>query len=348
MINKRILLAVSLLSALVASPAVFAINNLEIGGVVEVEYSSISNYDDTKESGFALATVEFGINAELNKFVDFNILALHEDGDTDPWEIDEATVSLHARDNIYYIYAGRLYVPFGNFDTNMVSDPLTLELGETREAAVQVGVEFAGLNASYFAFNGETIEASDAAIGNDQSDQYGYALSYSFEVNKLTLNTGLSYINNISESNGIVDNLGTATVAPELVEYVSGNSAFVVVDYGPIKVITEKVAARDEFDSAELPWLARGAQPEATNTELAVSFPVFGREMVITVGQQKTVEASALGLPEKRSLVAVGISLFANTSLTIERLTDTDYGLNDGGTGEKARATTVQLLAVKF
>jgi len=348
MIDKRILLTVLLSSVLVTSPAVLALDKLEIGAVVEVEYSSITNYDNTEESGFALATVEFGINAQLNDFVDFHILVLHEDGDTEPWEVDEATVAMYDREKMFNLTAGRLYVPFGNYDSNMISDPLTLELGETREAAIQVGVDYAGVSASVFSFNGETIEAEDVVAGKDKVDQYGYALSYAFEKGRFNLNAGLSYINNIAESAGIFGSLGTATVAPELVEYVAGNSAFLVTELGPVKIIAEKVAARDEFDFAELPWLTRGAQPEATNAELAVTFSVFGKEMVITVGQQETAEALALGLPEKRSIVAIGMSLFGVTSLTIERLTDTDYSTADGGTGSKARATTVQLLAAKF
>jgi len=32
--------------------------------------------------------------------------------------------------------AGQLYVPFGAFETGLISDPLTLEIGETRESTV--------------------------------------------------------------------------------------------------------------------------------------------------------------------------------------------------------------------
>jgi hypothetical protein len=349
MIDKRILLTVLLSSVLVTSPAVLALDKLEVGAVVEVEYSSITNYDNTEESGFALATVEFGINAQLNDFVDFHILVLHEDGNTEPWEVDEATVAMYDREKMFNLTAGRLYVPFGNYDSNMISDPLTLELGETREAAIQVGVDYASVSASVFSFNGETIEAEDVVAGKDKADQYGYALSYAFEADRFNLNAGVSYINSIAESGGIFDNLTSATAVPELVEYVAGNSAFVVVGYGPVKLITEKIAAKDEFDVAELPWLVtQGAQPKASNTELSLSFPVLGKEVVISVGQQITAEALALELPEKRSIAAIGVSLFGNVSLTIERLTDTDYAIADGGTGDKARATTVQILAAKF
>lgn len=351
MINKRIFLAISVLSGLVASPSVFAMDNVTISGLVEAEYSAVTNYDNTEESGFALATVELGIDAKLNDYVDGHILALHEDGDTEPWEIDEGTITLHAKDNLYFLTAGRMYVPFGNFDSNMVSDPLTLELGETRESAVQIGVQFAGLNVSVFSFNGETIEAADAAVGNDKSDQHGYAVSYAFEKDKFSLNVSASYIKSIAESDGIFGNLIGAN-PEQFMDYVAGNSAFLAVSFSLVTVIAEKVTAKDEFDVSNLDWNGVGAQPETSNVEVAVTFPVVGKDVTVAVGQQKTTEALALGLPEKRSLAAVSVSLFENTSLSIERLTDTDYAITDvttsfTGTGDKARATTVQL-AVEF
>ena len=36
------------------------------------------------------------------------------------------------------ITGGLLYLPFGVFETNMISDPLTLDLGEKRDPAVVV------------------------------------------------------------------------------------------------------------------------------------------------------------------------------------------------------------------
>lgn len=135
-------------------------------------------------------------------------------------------------------------------------------------------------------------------------------------------------------------------------DYVAGNSAFLAVSFSLVTVIAEKVTAKDEFDVSNLDWNGVGAQPETSNVEVAVTFPVVGKDVTVAVGQQKTTEALALGLPEKRSLAAVSVSLFENTSLSIERLTDTDYAITDvttsfTGTGDKARATTVQL-AVEF
>jgi len=50
-----------------------------------------------------------------------------------------------------YLTAGKMYVPFGNFESNMIQDPVTLEIGETRESAGQVGFEHSGFYGSAYA-----------------------------------------------------------------------------------------------------------------------------------------------------------------------------------------------------
>jgi len=332
-----------MIAGLIPASNAWAENSVAIGGVIEAEYGAVKFDDGTRESGYALATVELGIDAKLNEFVDGHILVLHEDGATEPWEVDEATITVHAKNNLYFVSAGRMFVPFGHYDSNMISDPLTLELGEIREAALQAGMEEAGITLSGFTFNGDTIEASDALAGNDEADQYGYAISYTLEEGPVSFAVGAGYINNIADTDGISGNLA----APELVQYVAGNSAFLQVAYKPVSIIVEQVSAADEFDVTELAWQARGAQPVATNSEIAVSFPVGGMEMTVAAGKQTTEEAVALGLPETRSLAAVRIAIYDKTTLAFESMTEDDYSLADGGTGETTKTTTVQL-AMEF
>lgn len=376
--SKGLLLTV-MLPGLMAAPTLMAMDNIAISGVIEAEYGASTGYGDpvtgasgAKESGYSLATVELGIDARLNANVDGHILVLHEDGDTEPWEVDEGTVTLHAKDNLVFLTAGRMYVPFGHFDSNMVSDPMTLELGETREAAVMAGVEYKGINFSVFAFNGETIEDSDNVAGekDDTSDQHGFSLSYTFESDKFNISAGYSCINSIAESGLVYDSLGNfyagdpAEKEGELKDYVGGTSIYLTAAYGPVSFIAEKLSARDSFNVAELDFYAvgapaAGAQPEASNIELAATFPVAGMEVTVGIAQQTTSEALALQLPEKSTLFTVSAGIYKNTTLSIESRTDTDYAVTDNatyddgtgpalhtGTGDKAKTLTVQLAVV--
>lgn len=341
-INK---FSLPVLLSLMASSSVLAAtgDDVEISGVIEAEYFS-SDFGG-KESGAALATFELGIDAKINENVDGRVLILHED-DPDPavgdtWEVDEGTITLHSKDNQFYFTAGRMYLPFGNFETNMVSDPFTLEMGEIREAALLVGMEMSGLSVSVFNYNGETIKNEDNLAGNDEADQFGFAVGYSYVKDKLTLDVGFSYLNNIADTDGIAGNTpGT------LVDYVDGNAVYLIVGFEPMTLIIEQVSA-DEFDVADLAFRGVGAEPGATNIELAATLSVAGRDVTVAIGIQETEEASGLGLIEEATFFAVSTELYKNTSLALELASGDDYSVADGGTGAEADAMTLQL-AVGF
>ena len=96
--------------------------------------------------------------------------------------------------------AGRMYVPFGSYESNMVSDPLTLDLGETSETAIMVGMESGNISGSLYTFSGDTDETS--ATDNDALS-FGGNITYRTD----TLWMGASYISNIADSDGIQDML---------------------------------------------------------------------------------------------------------------------------------------------
>lgn len=120
---------------------------IELSGLIEVEAGYVSidpkEGDSSDESDIAVATVELGVDAEITKHVLGHVLFLYEDGED--ISVDEATITLSGEDVIpAYLTAGEMYVPFGNFESHMISDPLTLEIAETREAAIQVGGQSGG------------------------------------------------------------------------------------------------------------------------------------------------------------------------------------------------------------
>lgn len=109
-----------------------------LGGVVEVEAGFVNEDDSAMgdSSDIALATVEIGLDAKLNKNVEAQIVLLYEDGED--FTVDEGTITLTGPYG-EFITAGKMYVPFGMFNSHFISDPLTLELGETNESAILIG-----------------------------------------------------------------------------------------------------------------------------------------------------------------------------------------------------------------
>ena len=335
------------LGCISALPLALAMNaeatEVEISGVIEAEVGFSSDFNDVDTSDIALATVELGFDAEINDRVSGHLLLLHEDDSTEPMEVDEGIITLDLT-NGWSLSAGRMYVPFGSYETNLVSDPLTLELGETREAAVLIGYEANGFYGSAYAFNGDTIEASTPA-GEDTIEHFGASFGYVWENGDMSLDVGVDYISSLGDSDGISGGLPDvdADELPDpLVSYVSGTALHANYTQGELSVIFEYVSS-DDFDASELAFNAQGASLSAFNLEAGYGFD-WGSA---AIGYQATDEAVALGLPESRILVAVSKEIFENTSLSFEYAMDDDYGTSDGGTGKDGSSATIQL-AVEF
>jgi len=306
--------------------------NVEIGGVIEVEAGHHSPYEGDSTSDMVLATAEIGIAAQVNAWVAGEITLLYEEDDTD-LEVDVATISVAPPDGPWVINAGQFYVPFGVFESNMVSDPLTLEIGETRETAAQAGFETGGAFGSLYVFNG-----SNKKNGDDRINNWGAHLGYGLESDSFTFSSAVSYINDIGDSDTLQDVLASNDVT----DYTAGWSLSAMVETGPFTLIGD-----DEFDAGTLEFNGAGAKPSAWNIEAGYGFSIADRGAMFAIGYQGSSEALAIELPERRLLAALSVEIMDNTALSFEWAHDTDYDVADGGTGENADTLTAQL-AVEF
>ncbi|MEW5756386.1 MAG: LbtU family siderophore porin [Pseudomonadota bacterium] len=304
-----------------------------ISGLVEVEVNRAKDFAGDKSGAVALATVELAFDVKINDAVTANALLLHEDGEN--FVLDQGTITLETGTIPGRFVAGRFFVPFGAFESNLISDPLTLELGETQEAAIQWGMEAGGFYGSVYAFNGDTSEN-----GDDGVFEYGANLGYTTD----NLTVGIGYISSIGESNTLTDHLVTTALA----EYVAGAAAHAVCNLGPVTAIGEYITALDRFAPGELDsGSILGAEPNAYNLEIDYTFDMKGAESTVALAYQGTEEALGLGLPESRILLGLGMGIYENTRLSFEYARDADYDTDVGGTGENGSNFTAQL-AVSF
>ncbi|SMC39212.1 Phosphate-selective porin O and P [Desulfocicer vacuolatum DSM 3385] len=297
------------------------LDRISMSGVIEVEAGFESlDFDnpaaeDEDSSDFSLATVELGIEGEISEHVSGSLLLLYEDGEDIVF--DEAFITLTGGENLpFYLKAGELYVPFGSFESNMISDPLTLEIGETRETALEVGYEIAGFYCAAYLFNGDVDEVD----GDNDVDNFGLNAGYALETDAMSLDMGISYINNLLDSDGmgdIVDGSGAA-----LDEYVGGVALHGVFNFGPLTVIGEYVGATDEPE-----WnyangtTGEGEKPCAWNAEVGYTFEMAGKETVVGLAYQGTDNLED-ELPETRVVGAVAVAILENTTLALEYLHD--------------------------
>jgi len=313
---------------------------VEFHGVVEVEATGGDDHAGADDSDVTLATVELGFDFRaFDDWVTGTFTALHEDDDTDPWEVDVASITIgNTEEYPLYLSAGRMYVPFGDFETNLVSDTLALEIGETREAAIQLGFEKDNWYGSGYIFNGDVDGGTD-----DDIDEYGFNFGYAMEDDDSSFDVGVEWINNIGDSDGI-----EGTVAAPIKNYVAAYGVHGVYRSGPWSFMGEYITATNRFLVTELVWKAKGAEPSAYNLEVGYDFEAFGgRESNVAFAVQGTDESLALGLPEDKWLVGLSTTLYENTSLAIEYANAEDYSISDGGTGKDGDAVTLQV-AVEF
>lgn len=339
--KKKLLVSAVLLALPVLASAEGESGKIQMGGVVEVEAAAVDDAGE-KSSDIAVSTVELSFDAQMNERVAGHILLLHEEDDT-PLEVAEATITVHMNgEHSAYLTAGQAYLPFGRFETQMVSDPMTLDLGEARETVLQVSFDSDGLTANAYMYNGEVAEAEE----DDKVANYGANLGFVFEKGSYSFDLGVSYISNIADSSGFKDALpdNDADDAIDPIDsFVSGKGAHAIIGHGAWKAIFEYIQA-GQFDSAVFAYKDDGAAPRAWNIELG--YALDGKS-TLAAGYQASQEAAAMELLETKQLIAYSREIYDATTLAVEYAQGEYYAVDDGGSGEDWRALTARL-AVSF
>lgn len=343
-------------------------SKVEISGAIELEFAAAKDYEGVSSTSFDLATADVGVAAQIHDWVSGEVV-LSFDAEAETVGVDTATVTVQQPDGMLSVTGGILYVPFGTFETNLISDPLTLDIGEAREHALQLDMETGGITASGFVFKGGNNRGGDDGIAN-----YGVALGYAHE-GDFNLGLNVSYINDIAEADGFELDAD----ALEAGRAVGGAHISAMAGFGSISVIAEYVTALEAFRGDELAFNSKralddhgqpavdvnndpiftmpGAKPSAWTVEAAITFEVMKSEITAAASYQQTKQALGLGLPESRYLVGISVGLAEGVSLAGEIAFDKDYGesvcvVGDGtsddhvcGTGGNATAFTLQFAA---
>lgn len=325
-------------------------DRLSLSGLLEAEagYESM-DYDDPAlededASDLALATMELGVDAAINDYVSAHALFLWEEDDTGPVDLDEGFITLTGGAGFpAYLRAGKMYVPFGNFASNMVSDPLTLELGETRESAVLVGAEEKGYYGSVYLFNGDADKFNE----DSHVDNYGAQAGLAMETRAFNLDMGASYINNIADADAWEGVVGDFEVAAgenvALDDPVGGLGVHATMGTGPFVFIAEYITALDEAGfvrDSDGSALATVAEISAWNAEVGCFFELGGKPATAALAYQGSADANDF-LPETRLMGAIAVKICEATSLALE------YFHDEFENDDEADVITAQL-AVEF
>ncbi len=236
---------------------------LKAGMLLELE-AYWSEQGEADRSDIVVGAFQLTLDADPVEGMSGRVLLLYEEGYTDPMDVDEAFVKLGDTESMpAWIRVGRLYVPFGVFNSHFVSDPLTLKLGQTRAGAAMVGWGTDLMQLQAGCFNGKVDE--DSADEDDRVDGAVASLTVTpFEF----VEGGFYYITDMGESWGMQD------VVKGYQSYceAGGVGGYVSVTLGRFVLDAEAMKALDDVAFGvvlEEEEAETQIQPMAWNCELA-------------------------------------------------------------------------------
>ncbi|MCK5841978.1 MAG: LbtU family siderophore porin [Candidatus Sabulitectum sp.] len=293
----------------IASAEFALADGITSGLVIEAEMPWEST--NTESAGdIAVTNIEFSLNIEPVDGVTGNATFKWEGAGVD---VDEATISLHDLLNEnFYLETGLKGIPFGVFNSHMVSDPLVKELADAKETVIQLGYSIDMFEVAAGVFNGN-IDESDA---DNKPDNFFASAAF---VPFAGTSTSISWISDMGEA-GLEDYFSTL---PDSTPYmnVAGIDLGLSSELGLFTVELEYVTALEEWQSH--PGSSDPIKPSSWNTEVACSLnDIYG----IAVRYEGSSDFP--GQPEARYGVAGNFQIRENLSLSLEYLI-ADFDNND-------------------
>lgn len=296
---------------------------LTLWGSIELDAFINKPEGASEDSDLLLSTGQLGVSVEITENVGGHVAFLHEEDADESIEVDEVYMSFyHPKDVLggkVGFAGGKMYAPFGRFSTNLVTDPLTLDLGETNKTTALLGWEHDHLVIRAGVFNGDTDLVND----NDNIDAV-VALLEITPVKGFTF--GGSYISDIAETDiELVKESGVLPPDRLYDESVPAAAAFLNLEIGAVTLDAEYVAAMRTFDQAviNLGEELTGPRPRALSVELGLT---PAERWALAVRYEDTDDFQD-DLRRYGGVVSVG--LFKNTVASLEYLFSRTRGLPD-------------------
>lgn len=214
--------------------------HLRLSGLIEVEgayqRTRLQAGGSDEESDLTLATAQLGLTAKANDQLGATLTLLYEEADDAQIEVDEATIDLGQ--GPWQARVGRQYLPFGVFRSHFISDPLTLELGETRETALLAGFHHDLVKLHAFVFGGDFEQAGRDRQLRDFGASLGLTPAEGMEF-------ALSYLSDLADSD-------SELIADDYTRRVDGWSTSALLTLGPVELCGEYLGALKSFAAADV------------------------------------------------------------------------------------------------
>lgn len=316
-------LVVALLS--IFSLPLFA--QLELGGVVEFE-ATLEEIDQKNESSYGLGAVEIGAVHEINDKTNAEIVLVYQSGDEDTFEVDTGIINMALIDEKAAMTFGKGVLPLGEFNSQLVSDSMVLELAETNAA-------FANLNYSLSFMDIDLWLTNSASGKRKNGENYGFKLTTGNDQRSLKWNAYYALQNDIAISGGLADLESERKVAGSLLGFD--------IAYHNATLVWEYFFTNESFESEILSFQEEGAKPDSYSLELGISSTLFNKEANYAIRFEQSTQASELELPKRKVTIGFNSSVNENLALALEGSLKKDYSVAEGGTNREDKGLLTQL-----
>lgn len=242
-----------------------------------------------------------------------------------------------------YSSIGQLYVPFGQYNSYMISSPLTELMARTKARAAVLGwypQGDTGVFASTYVFKSDTIESDKSAAG-------GANLGYNYDIHNISGSLATGVISNIADSQGMQENAAPRSIpfsgfamnsdAERIVSAVPAVDMNGTANYGNWNLVGEYVDTTTTFNPRAMTFNGAPARPSAGQVEGAYTFTIHGKPGNIALGYDWTRDGLALLLPRQRYTTTVNYSFWRDTMESLEFRHDINYGSDSVATGANSR-----------
>ena len=284
-----------------------------INGTLEAEYQVNRSQGQTDKGGY-ISTAALGTSFKPNDKLEFNGSLLYEEdiaGVATKLEVDEAYATWHAlpKDKLD-VMLGKKYLPFGHFDSKMLSDPLTLELGETRtNQTLQINNKQGNITTAAYVFKGKAPNLNGTG---EHKHGYGASLRYAHD----TTQAGIDYIANLGEA----QQLNTARKMPGVSVYAAKQINKVTLSAAHLTAI--KSLQVGDLDNEGDGGLTATAKPSASHIEASID---LNKDRSLALAWNRTHQATALALPKQAYGVTYQQPLLKKLNGGVELMQSKDY-----------------------
>ncbi|NNM58244.1 MAG: LbtU family siderophore porin [Legionellales bacterium] len=334
---------------------------LELSGEVEADTIARTTFNNGNQTDLYVGDAELDMEALMNRWITAFADFAYNNTPNDVGDRVGGTIYL---DNGFFtvgnlnvtpwrLTVGQLYVPFGQFNSYLISDPINKTLFRTKGQPLLIGYGVPGENGfsgALYTFKGISTQYGTTDLPNPYINQYGADANYQFNLGKVKTNLGVSYIANVADSFGFQfpgfddlefgnqitgEGFSTSTETEHLQHQVPGVDFRASFGAGPVTLIGEFDTVTRSFSPQDLSFNGDGAAPMAYHLEGVYSFTINNWASTFSIGHDQSYEALGLAVPEMRTSAALNISFWRNTVASLELRHDNQYSEDDtaGGNG---------------